>query len=680
MGIVSIGAQSVIIRNGGISTNLSVVVNNQAPAFDAGLSEILPPSVVGSFARNGITFTDPGTQDTWTGTVNFGDGTGNQPLVIDQVNKTFNLSHTYVTQGNYVVTVTLKDDDNGTTVDTFGVQVILNTPPTLTADHSNVITTEGIPALNSGTFGDAQGNNTVTLEASIGSIIKNDVLGTWSWTAPAIDGPDGPISVTIKATDNFGEETSISFSLSILNVAPSITGLSATPIFENGVTTLSGVISDAGILDTFTVQVDWDADGAYDEVFLNVSAGPFTYTRQFLDDSPSSTSTDNIPIKVKVTDKDADSVTDTTVVSVTNVNPTLSDLVATSISENGTTTLSGTIADVGSLDTFTVQIDWDDDGSVDETIQNVMAGAFNFSHQYLDDSPTGTASDLIPIRIQISDDDTGTLNSNTTVAVTNVAPVLESLEITSVSENGSAVLTGTFSDIGSEDTHSISIDWGDGTTMTVSVVGGAFSIPHQYLDDNPTASSSDLYAVNVQLMDDDLGFDSLNVTTLVSNANPSFLSVNAPVLDENGVATISGAFADIGTLDTHTVEISWGDGVSSMALIDPISRTFSASHQYLDDEPTSTSIDTYPIGLTIWDDDTGMAETTTIVTVKNVNPVVTSLNSPVIDENGVATLTGTFADLGTLDSHQIEIDWGMVLRQSPSLTQLAELLSERTNT
>ena len=50
-------------------------------------------------------FTDPGA-DTWTATVDYGDGSGVQALTL--TDKTFNLSHTYADNGSYTVTVTCR--------------------------------------------------------------------------------------------------------------------------------------------------------------------------------------------------------------------------------------------------------------------------------------------------------------------------------------------------------------------------------------------------------------------------------------------------------------------------------------------------------------------------------------------------------------------------------------------
>ena len=86
------------------------------------------------------------------------------------------------------------------------------------------------------------------------------------------------------------------------------------------------------------------------------------------------------------------------------------------------------------------------------------------------------------------------------------------LSANSINENDAVTLSGTFYDaydylIGN---HTVTINWGDGSLNTVvSVPGGngTFNIPtgvtHQYLDDNPTGTSSDNYTISVTLSDDD---------------------------------------------------------------------------------------------------------------------------------------------------------------------------------
>ena len=81
------------------------------------------------------------------------------------------------------------------------------------------------------------------------------------------------------------------------------------------------------------------------------------------------------------------------------------------------------------------------------------------------------------------------------------------------------------------------------------------------------------------------------------NAAPTItgLSLDSTVIDENGWVTVSGSFTDSDTQDTHGVLINWGTGEGSSAATvsqGAGSGTFTATHQYKDDNPTATSWDT----------------------------------------------------------------------------------------
>ena len=67
-------------------------------------------------------FADPGA-DTWTATVDYGDGSGVQALGLNQ-NKTFDLAHVYANSGGYAVEVCVTDDDGGAGCNGFGVTVV----------------------------------------------------------------------------------------------------------------------------------------------------------------------------------------------------------------------------------------------------------------------------------------------------------------------------------------------------------------------------------------------------------------------------------------------------------------------------------------------------------------------------------------------------------------------------
>jgi hypothetical protein len=105
--------------------DFAVTVRNVAPVVDAGVGATL--DVGGTLLRTG-SFVDPGA-DTWAATVDYGDGGGDQPLPLG-ADKTFALSHTYLTPGRYTVTVTI-DDGEDRHQDRFEVVVLAPAAPTV---------------------------------------------------------------------------------------------------------------------------------------------------------------------------------------------------------------------------------------------------------------------------------------------------------------------------------------------------------------------------------------------------------------------------------------------------------------------------------------------------------------------------------------------------------------------
>ena len=93
-------------------------VSNLPPVLEA-IPSINIPS--GRLLTRSGRITDPGAADTFTGTVNYGDGTGVQPLSI--IGNYFQLDHTYPSNGVYTVAVNVTDDDGANASRTIQVLV-----------------------------------------------------------------------------------------------------------------------------------------------------------------------------------------------------------------------------------------------------------------------------------------------------------------------------------------------------------------------------------------------------------------------------------------------------------------------------------------------------------------------------------------------------------------------------
>jgi Ca2+-binding RTX toxin-like protein len=164
-----------------------------------------------------------------------------------------------------------------------------------------------------------------------------------------------------------------------------------------------------------------------------------------------------------------------------NDDPFLAPLVlsATSIQEGGSISLAGSFGDVDQSATYTVVVEWGDGAS--STLE-LSDGAYDFmgiSHTYLNNQ---AGQPGYTVSVTVLDAEGGSATATTQVSVENVAPVLEG---GSVSVTGSAVrpgeagqpvqLSGAFGDLGTLDLHSITIDWGDGSTTSSAAQASHFS-------------------------------------------------------------------------------------------------------------------------------------------------------------------------------------------------------------
>jgi Ca2+-binding RTX toxin-like protein len=149
---------------------------------------------------------------------------------------------------------------------------------------------------------------------------------------------------------------------------------------------------------------------------------------------------------------------------------------------------------------------------------------------------------------------------------------------------------------------------------------------------------------------------------LAKNVSPA-LTLNAPDIDENSMATISGEIHDPEASDAHTVVIVWGPGDETTLNLPPGVLEFSDTRFYADDNPTGDPVNIHPISVSVVDGLGASGAASTSVTVHNVDPVITSLVSSHPDPtapsaDGHVTISGAFTDVGLVDTHRVLIDWG----------------------
>lgn len=271
----------------------SVTVNNVAPELNLGATTA-SLNEGSTFARSG-SFTDPGA-DTWTATVNYGDGGGDQSLTLNP-NKTFNLSHTYPQDGAFTVTVSIDDGDEGTDTETIAVTVN-NVLPNVGA-FSGATINEGGTYSASGSFTDPGADTwTATVNYGDGSGTQALALSGKNFTLnhTYADDDGSPFTVTVTVMDDDGSDNGQA-TVTVLNVAPQINTpltLPASPVAMGSNFSMTWTFTDPGS-DEWTCKISWDQPVAYGTPFSSsgktcsisgagLAAGVYTVTVYVEDD------------------------------------------------------------------------------------------------------------------------------------------------------------------------------------------------------------------------------------------------------------------------------------------------------------------------------------------------------------------------------------------------------------
>ncbi|HBE72174.1 MAG TPA: hypothetical protein DDW52_28910 [Planctomycetaceae bacterium] len=452
--------------------------------------------------------------------------------------------------------------------------------------------------------------------------------------------------------------------LNIINVSP--TGVLSTDVPSTGVDegTATGIyrvsidsVFDPASGDSFTYSFDFGNDGSFEVIDVSSSSAPIP-AEALLADGP-------LTVRGIVSDQDGGSSEYTTTFIVNDVAPVIALSGEESAQEGSVYELSISFSDSGTTDgDITFYIDWDDGTAIEEVSSAGRTSPITVQHTFQDDS------DALTISVT-AEDDKGTYDSFTKVVdVANVDPVLADTlvakndsGISLVIEGDTVALTGSFTDAGEKDSFRLVVNWGDNTgddERPLDVGATDFRVVHEYKNDGS-------YTIEATLFDDDGGTsETRSVVILVNNGVPvvAYTFDPSPV-DEGTTVSLTGFITDPGVVDTHSILIEWGDGNTSAPTV--VNGTFSATHVYADDNPTSTTGDDFDIVVTATDqaDPFSTGDNTQTITVNNVAP---NLFEPLSNATTIATakaigeavtVTATFEDpAGVSDIYTATIDWG----------------------
>ena len=162
----------------------------------------------------------------------------------------------------------------------------------------------------------------------------------------------------------------------------------------------------------------------------------------------------------------------------------------------------------------------------------------------------------------MTDDDTGSTSFAKNITVNDVAPggIGTSITGTTFLEGTPETLTVTFSDVGTLDTFTATVNWADGTPTQSVAIGTAgapnhsFTVSHLFVDDNPTGTPSDATTVSITVQDDDTLFATAGVAVTVSNVAPVVTgsNVSASSIAEGQTLGLTLTVSDPGVLEHRT--------------------------------------------------------------------------------------------------------------------------------
>ena len=593
-------------------TNPTVTVNEGAPAFNSG-----------SFSDGGLDDIVTITASTGTVTVDY----DSLPLLSSGTwNWTADPNDTEDGDSSQTVTITAWDDDGGFSSTTF-LLVVDNVPPLLDNYDPVVIVDEGDLAQNSGTFSDPGTDTIVSVTASVGTITfftPDSQSGTWLWEYATTDGPDdNEPTVTIFAEDSDGTIGTITFSLTVNNVAPTAdAGGPYGPIEEGTTISLSAAGStdpgDGDIANPLLYQWDFDEDGQYDDAtgivvdFTPMDEGVYT-------------------VEVRVTDDDGDWDTASATVTVTNAVPTLGvDFNPIVFNEGELAWNTGDFGDPGD-DTVALSASI---GTINPT--SGPGGAWRWEY----DATDGLVTDQ-EVTITANDGDGAITTAKFYLTINNLAPVLDNFAPTvTVDEGQTAFNAGTVFDAGVDDvTLSVSDGTIDPTYVTdAEMVGGPVAWSWQF---DTLDGPSDNRTVTVTAEDSDGAVSTITFDLVVNNVAPT-VSADALAItfNEGELATNTGLFGDAGS-DTVTLSASIG------TVAPPSGQDGTWSWEYPADDGLVTDM---PVTITATDSDGAVTTTTFDLTINNLTPELNGFAPTVtVDEGQTAFNAGTVFDAGVDD-------------------------------
>jgi hypothetical protein len=379
------------------SDKVTVTVDNVEPVVEYLEDQTFEEGTV--FSASG-SFSDPGA-DLWTATVDYGDGSGEQPLVLD--GNSFQLNYLYADSGSYIVTITITDDEGATGYAWVYVDVT-NIAPKLSVSGGSSL--EGSPFIAPVSFTDPSGTSWWAYVDYGDNSSEEFYLDSHSFTLNHVYNEQGTYQVFIYLSDEDGGIDEVRVQVEVHNVAPTVT-MTCTPSLDEGSPfSCSGTITDPGP-DTQYLTIDY-GDGDVDWGSTWADWPHFEFTHYYLRSG-------RFFVTLTVTDDDGAEATTTAEVIVNNLLPVV-EAVGGTIDEGEYFRLEGSFTDADWFGPWEIRVDYGD-GSEEEVVNGYSGSPFSFWHYYADNG-------VYTVTIRVTDHNGGVGMTTVQVVANNRAPMV----------------------------------------------------------------------------------------------------------------------------------------------------------------------------------------------------------------------------------------------------------------
>jgi PKD repeat protein len=236
------------------------------------------------------------------------------------------------------------------------------------------------------------------------------------------------------------------------------------------------------------------------------------------------------------------------------------------------------------------------------------------------------------------------------------APTVDAGADRTADEGQTVTLTATFTDPDAGDTHTATIDWGDGTIVDAIVAAGQVSGGHAYADNG-------VYTVTVSVTDNSNLSASDTFIATVNNVAPVADDLSLSASAEGGAQqTFSFSATDAGSADTLSFTLLTSPSEGTVTDNADGTFTFDPGADFEDLRAGETRVVSFTYRASD-DDGANSAPATVTITVAGVGA---SAETPTVDagadrtanEGQLIALAATITDANAGDTHSARIDWG----------------------